>query len=219
MTSNTDIVRKLSEVTDPDRVLADLEDRYVYSFGNPFEDSKYSNFKAVVRTVSRRGIGQIERLAQREGFSILHRGENADSHVPQERGGSILLDTVPPPKLIASDEKTKKATSQSGEYREKLMEAMRRERSYKGLASVIESIFRDRTVSKCKECKVCTGYCTVASAFKQIETFSAKGRYLLTRGLAKGEVEASERLADILYSCTLCGLCYAQCTPDLKLQE
>jgi len=221
MTLRTHAFRKLTAIVGPERVLTDPEDLYVYSFETLFEEPKYSNFDAVVKAVSEDEIIRIAELAAAEGFIVLHRGKNTGICEPQDtkRSGTIILDTVPHPEITAFDEKLREKSRQLREYRQKLMDAMGKERSYKALASVIASLFHDKAISQCGDCEVCTGYCTVSPTFSHVETYSAKGRHLLTRGLIKEEVEPSNRLADILYSCTLCGLCYGQCLPDLHLHD
>jgi Fe-S oxidoreductase len=214
-------IRKLTEVVGPERVLTDPEDLYVYSFERLYEEPKYSNFDAVVKATSEDEIARIAELAAAEGFNVLHRGKNATISEPQDtkRSGTILLDPVPHPEITAFDETLREKSQHLREYRQQLMDAMRKERSYKGLASVIASLFQDKTILQCGDCEVCTGYCTVSPTFSHVETYSAKGRHLLTRGLMSGELRPSRRLADTLYSCTLCGLCYAQCLPDLHLHD
>ena len=220
MTLEIRIIRKLTEIVGSEKVLTDPEDLYVYSFENIFEDAKYSNFDAVVKAVSEDEIIWIEKLAEKEGFTIIRRGENALHELQKTKGSTtIILDTVPHPEIIAFDEKLREKFQQFREHRQKLMNTMLRERSYKALASMVESLFRDKTIFQCRDCEACTGYCTVSPTFNHVETCSSKGRYLLTRGMMRGELKPSKRLADILYSCTLCGLCYAQCIPNLRLHE
>ncbi|MFQ6065592.1 MAG: heterodisulfide reductase-related iron-sulfur binding cluster [Candidatus Bathyarchaeia archaeon] len=220
MTLNIPVIRKLREIVGPERVLTDPEDLYVYSFEKIFEDAKHSDFDAVVKATSTDEIAKIEKLAETEGFTILRRGENA-VHDPQKtkRSATVILDTLPHPELTAFDKKLGEKFQQFRERRQKLMDAMLRERSYKGLASVIGSLFQDKIIQQCRDCEACTGYCTVSPIFNHVETYSSKGRYLLTRGLMTEEIKPSKRLADILYSCTLCGLCYFQCTSNLHLYE
>ncbi len=221
MTLKNHAIRKLTEIVGPESVLTDPEDLYVYSFETLFEEPKYCHLDAIVKAVSEDEIAQIEELAAAERFSVIHRGKNAAIHRPQEtkRSITIILDTVPRPEITAFDEKLRKKSQNLKKYRQKLMDAMRKERSYKGLASVMASLFQDKGILQCGDCEVCTGYCTVSPTFSHVETYSAKGRHLLTRGLMKEELKPSRRLADTLYSCTLCGLCYAQCLPDLHLHD
>jgi len=223
MTLNSHVIRKLTEIVGPERVLTEPEDLYVYAFETIFEDVEYSGFEVIVKATSEDEIAQIEKLAETEGegFNIIRRGNKAAIPKPQERkrSGTIMLDMIPPMEITAFDERLHEKSQQLRERRQKLMDAMCRERSYKGLASVIESLFHDKTILQCRDCNVCTGYCTVSPTFNHVETYSAKGRYLLTRGLMREELEPSKRLADTLYSCTLCGLCFTQCTSNLHLYE
>jgi len=221
MTLRNHAIRKLKEIVGPERVLTDPEDLYVYSFETLFEEPKYSNFNAVVKAASEDEIARIAELAAGEGFNVIHRGNNAAIYEPQDtkRSGTIILDAVPHPEITAFDERLRERSQLLRGYRQNLMDAMRTERSYKGLASVIASLFHDKGILQCGDCEVCTGYCTVSPTFSHVETYSAKGRHLLTKGLMKGELTPSRRLADSLYSCTLCGLCYAQCLPDLRLHD
>jgi len=221
MTLRNHAIRKLTEIVGAERVLTEPEDLYVYSFETLYEEPKYSHFDAVVKAVSEDEIARIAELAAAERFNVLHRGKNAAISERQgtKRGGTIILDTVPHPEITAFDEKLRDRSQKLKEYRQQLMNAMRKERSYRALASVIASLFRDKAILQCGDCEVCTGYCTVSPTFSHVETYSAKGRHLLTRGLMSGELRPSRRLADTLYSCTLCGLCYGQCLPDLRLYD
>jgi len=39
------------------------------------------------------------------------------------------------------------------------------------------------------------------------------------KGLSMGELALSKRLIEVLYTCSTCGLCFAQCFPDLQVHE
>jgi len=87
------------------------------------------------------------------------------------------------------------------------------------LALALRTLFLDKNLAKCEECKTCSGYCTVASSFGGVETLSSKGRVLIVRGLQDEELAISKKVVDILYTCTECGLCFAQCFEDLEVNE
>jgi glycolate oxidase len=53
-------------------------------------------------------------------------------------------------------------------------------------------------------------FCVVQRFFGGIETYSAKGKLIVSRALLNGGLEVSHRAVDILYSCTSCGQCYDQ---------
>jgi glycolate oxidase len=42
---------------------------------------------------------------------------------------------------------------------------------------------------------------------------------IISRGIMKDEITFSDKIIDILYNCTKCGLCYAQCFKDLEFHE
>jgi Fe-S oxidoreductase len=52
------------------------------------------------------------------------------------------------------------------------------------------------------------GFCVVRPFFDNIETFSSKGRLILSRGILKDDLKASPRLIESIYTCTACGQCY-----------
>jgi len=215
------ITKKIQQIVGSKRILTSPEDLYVYSFETIFEEPAYSNFDLVVKATSEDEIAQIEKLAEEE-FVVLRRRRNADPHELEKmkKYGGILLDTGLPPDITAFDKRHDERAKETKEIRQKLNETLRSvERTPKNLASVIEALFLDKMILQCKECKICTGYCTVSQPFNHVETWSAKGRYLLTRGFMRGDLQQSRNLADIFYSCTLCGLCYTQCIRDQRLQE
>lgn len=217
----SEIVKALTQIVEPKRVLVNLEDLYVYSFEKILEDRRGSNFDVVVKTTSKDEISQIERLANTEGFTIVRRGRDVDfCETGKMDNNVVLLDTATPPDIVDFDERFSKRAVELKEAKHRLVDVMRsRERASKGLASVIETLLSEKMISQCANCEVCTGYCTVSPHFEHVETWSAKGRYLLTRGFVRGELRASKRLADILYSCTLCGSCYIQCIPTPHIHE
>jgi len=216
------ITKKIQQIIGSKRILTSPEDLYVYSFETIFEEPAYSNFDLVVKALSEDEIAQIEKLAEEEGFVVVRRGRNANLHEldKMKRYGGILLDTAPAPDITAFDKRLNERAKEVEEARRKLKKMLRSvERSFKNLASVIEALFIDKMIYQCRDCKVCTGYCTVSPSFDYVETWSAKGRYLLTRGFMRGDLKPSKKLADIFYSCTLCGLCYTPCIRDQHLHE
>ncbi len=221
MMLKSDIVSKLREIVSPKCVLASPEDAYVYSFEKIFDDRRNSKSLIVVKTTAETAIDQIEELADAEAFTLVRRGGNADVvKIGQANRGVVVLDTVPPPDIAEFDERRRKSTEEIRETRQNVLRLMRtRERSYKNLTALIETLLNDGMISRCESCDVCTGYCTVAPYFDHVETWSAKGKYLLTRGFVQGEVQPSKRLADVLYSCTLCGSCYMQCISTSQIHE
>ncbi|MFX0185523.1 MAG: (Fe-S)-binding protein, partial [Candidatus Hodarchaeota archaeon] len=66
---------------------------------------------------------------------------------------------------------------------------------------------------------ICSGYCTVTPSFNGIETWSSKGRMLLIRGLMKGELEFSDKAIDVIYTCSKCGHCFAECFQNIDFHK
>jgi Fe-S oxidoreductase len=91
--------------------------------------------------------------------------------------------------------------------------------TYRNLALAVQNLFLGKTLTKCQQCTTCSGYCTVSRSFNGVESWSSKGRMLITKGIMKGDLTFSKKIVDILYSCTKCGLCYAQCFQDLEFHE
>lgn len=218
---NGKLLKQLTDIVGSQRVLVSAEDIYVYSFEKLFEDRRRSKLDAVLKTTSEAEIAEIAKLAKSEGLVVLRRsGEAAFEESDQTAKGVVLLDSTSPPDIAAFDERLGKGAAELSVAKRKLMDVMQgRERSYKSLATAVELLLRDRMILRCEACDVCTGYCAVSPHFDHIETWSAKGRYLLTRGFMNGEVNPSKRLRDILYSCTLCGSCFLQCIPAPHIHE
>ncbi len=221
MMLRSEIVKALAQIVEPKRILVSLEDIYVYSFEKILEDRRDSNFDVVVKTTSKEEISQIERLANMEGFTVVRRGQNVDFYETGKTNNKVvLLDIAPAPDIADFDKRFSRRAAEIKEAKHGLTNVLRSGgRTYKSFASVIETLLTEKAIFRCEDCEVCTGYCTVSPHFDHIETWSAKGRYLLTRGFARGEVKPSKRLADILYSCTLCGSCYIQCIPTSHIHE
>jgi len=208
-------IEEVARTFGPESVLTDYEDLYVYSYEKLFLGGKqrFRMPKAVVKIQSSEGFRKILELAERHGIEVISRDERSFSGAgPQEAGSSnfeIIIDWSHPPSLPSL-----------GEFLEKLDAAIRKATPMQErMIAVGCAFFPERLIYRCKECGICTGYCTVAPYFKGIETWSAKGRFLLLRGFIGKELAASEKLARIIYSCTACGLCFSQCIKGLKIHK
>jgi len=204
------VIKHLRQIVKPEQILTDPEDLYVYSFERIFERQNPMP-DIVVRTLSPKEIQEIFELAGKEGFTVVKRGEVINRQ--SVRKPLVLLDNVPSPEL-------ERIPTKRGEITEILKEI--RERGHgspRNLALALRTLFLDKNLAKCEECKTCSGYCTVASSFEGVETWSSKGRVLIVRGLQNEELAISKKVVDILYTCTECGLCFAQCFEDLEVNE
>ncbi|RLA92464.1 MAG: Fe-S oxidoreductase [Deltaproteobacteria bacterium] len=74
-------------------------------------------------------------------------------------------------------------------------------------------------IYKCAQCGVCRAkytkevryVCPVREHTGGFEHYFARGRILIARGILEGELNYSKRLAEAIYTCTMCGNCTQQC--------
>jgi len=198
-----------------ENVLTDTEDIYVYSFEHFFRERSYTNLTAVVRVTDEEELKKAEKLAQDKGFAAIRRSCWKQEVNEQSRAATVLLDdTIHPELRIISKDERKEYLS---EHQKELENAGHG--TSRNFALALKSFFSGLPAQKCLDCKVCSGYCTVASSFKGVETWSSKGRTLLTRALSSGELQPSPKLIGVLYTCSLCGLCFADCFENTQVRK
>jgi len=204
------VIEHLKQVVRSEQILTDSEDLYVYSFEKIFEKQNPVP-DIVVKTLSSEEVQKILELAGKAGFTVVKRGEVINGRSVKKP--LVLLDDAPTPDL-------ERVPLKRGEITEILKEIRGRGHgSPRNLALVLKTLFLEKNLAKCEQCKICSGYCTVASSFEGVETWSSKGRVLTMRGLQNGELGVSKKVVDILYTCSECGLCFAQCFEDLEVNE
>ena len=216
MESKNQIADKLKQILSESQVLTDLEDIYVYSFEKVFLNQNYPKPDIVVKVYSLKEENEVMELAERENAVLVKRGEKLSSFINKPSHPLILLDNLKIPKLENFYEKLVES--------EEIIPNLRKLHiseygTYKNLVLAVQTLLFAGTLNKCQQCITCSGYCTVAPSFKGVETWSSKGRTLIGRGIMKGELTLTEKIVDILYSCTKCGLCFAQCFQDLEFHE
>lgn len=204
------VIEQLRKIVKTEQIQTNQEDLYVYSFGKLFEDQTPKP-DIVIKTHSSKETKKILELARNEGFTAVKRGELTNQHGATEL--LVLLDNVSTPQLGKDPEEIGNTTEILKETRWKGQGTPR------NLVLALKSLFLERNLAKCQDCRTCSGYCTVASSFGGVETWSSKGRTLMIRGLQNGELPLSKKVVDILYTCTECGLCFAQCFEDLEVNE
>ncbi|MDH5482243.1 MAG: (Fe-S)-binding protein [Candidatus Bathyarchaeota archaeon] len=204
------VIQRLNLIVRPEQILTDPEDLYVYSFEKIFEKQNPVP-DVVVKTLSSKETQKILELSKKEGFTVVKRGEMIKRQ--NLNRPLVLLDDAPAPKLKRNPIKSDEITEILKEIRAK------GQGSPRNLALAIKTLFLEKKFDKCKECKICSGYCTVSLSLKEVETWSSKGRALIIRALQNGELLTSKKVIDILYTCTECGSCFAQCFEDLELNE
>lgn len=215
MTLRTSVVEGIKQIVGSANVLTDVEDFYVYSFEHIFREQRYPKVDAVVKVRSAEQAKQVMNLAEKEGFTVIRRGEiDAQKTLEPTRTGVVIVDDVPPPDLTAFEEVEKLLIA------EDIREIHRAGHgTFRNFALALKTLFLSKPTSRCQECATCSGYCTVSPSFNGVETWSSKGRILLMKGLSMDELALSKRLIEVLYTCSTCGLCFAQCFPDLHVHE
>lgn len=190
-------IRRLKELCGKENVLTSREDLYVYSHVGPMGVERTPEPVAVLRVNGRQEEdlrGDLSRL----GLPVLR----VDEPRPPVGEPYLLLDDRVALSLAELEEAIAERQRRAHESRE----AARQTRSVPhAAAALLQSMEGYRLDAE-------AGYCVVQRFLGGAETYSSKGRLLLCRGLAKGELEATDRLADSVFSCTACGQCYDQHT-------
>jgi glycolate oxidase len=172
-------------------ILTDTEDQYVYSFEKVFSDPVYPKPDIIIKAKPEE-TEKIAKWAKNEGIDLIQRG-----NFPKDYSQDtivVLLDTteIPDIKLIEIEELSSIEPP-------------------KNHVNAIQNLLSKQPANICRACMTCNGYCTVSPSFDGIETWSSKGRALLMRGLMKGEIPLSEKSVEIIFTCSKCGLCFANC--------
>ena len=215
MTLQPSVVNALKQIVGSTNVLTNPEDLYVYSFEHIFRERHYPPMSAVVRTSSPEETKKVMYLAKKEGLRVVRRGEHNTGKVSESnKTEMVLLDDAKPPDLESLEEAELESTT---EFIKEFHRAGHG--TFRNFALALKTLLSDKLTPRCQECDTCSGYCTVSPSFNDIETWSSKGRTLLIKGLTNGDLSLSKKLIEIIYTCTTCGLCFAQCAQDLQVHE
>jgi len=210
------VIQSLRKTVGNSNVLTDPEDLYVYSFEHFFTEKQYPRLDAVARVKTSQQTSQVLELAQKEGIQAFRRSQGKSPFPQATSQAVILVDDATPPQL----EELLKRDERHAENDELEQEIQRSGHgSFRNYALALKSFFSDLPSQKCLTCNVCSGYCPVGSSFNDVETWSSKGRAILTRGLSNGELQLSPKTTDVLYSCSLCGLCFAPCFESTQVRK
>jgi len=219
----TDVIEKIKNIVGENRILRDFEDLYVYSFEKILDEKYKTEFLAVVKSSDKLELELIEEILEKENIFKLYR-ENKKLQTVNNQCDytrTIFIDNVSPIKLsekLSEYENNIKKNKKEidlfkNDVANNLLGASKR------TSSALRLFLDKKLFRHCQDCEICTGYCTVAPFFNHIETWSSKGRYLLTKGLMNEEISLSKKLIDVIYSCTLCGSCFMQCTKGLEIDR
>ena len=211
-----DVLQNLREIVEPANVLTDVEDLYVYSYEHLFRKQRYPRLDVVVRVSSDEQTQRVMELAKKKGVAIIRRSTGKIEAFKAAQSPVVLLDDVSSPKLEVSGE-SEEREKQMAEYTQEIYRAGHG--TFRNFALALKTLFMKMPASRCLECTTCSGYCTVTPSFNGVETWSSKGRALLIRGFSGGELQPSKKLVDVLYTCSLCGLCFAQCFEETQIRK
>ncbi len=217
MSLSNSVIQNLRKIVGEANLLTDPEDLYVYSFEHFFtKTGQYRKLSAVVKVASEEQAKQVMELAGKEDVSVLRRSKEIYNTFQPESAFTVLIDDSIMPQLDVLPRTAEKARCET-DYREQIRKSV--PGSFHNYALALKSFFHNLPSSKCIDCNVCSGYCTVSPSFNGVETWSSKGRTLLTRALTSGELQPTPKLVDVLYTCSLCGLCFAQCFETTEVRK
>jgi len=215
MISKDKLIEDLKQILKEDQILTDFEDRYVYSFEKVFLNRNNITPDIVIRVSSIEEENKIKKLTDQENLNFFERGKEILPGMGKSSKPLILLDNVEIPKLDTCFDEV----NQKGFFTNLNKFPINGYGTFKHLSLAVQNLFLGKTINQCQQCKTCSGYCTVNQSFNGIETWSSKGRLLITRGILRGDLVFSDKIVNILYNCTKCGLCFAQCFQNLEFHE
>jgi Fe-S oxidoreductase len=194
------ITDELIRILGLDIVLTSIEDRYVYSHRGAFGIKSMGMPIAVLRANA--ASSEMRQLVEGLGIEVV---ADSEARVKGHHEGKpyVILDDREPLDAKALSKKL-------DELSEKVLEGRQFLRSSIPLNLWFAEYLKTGEGFRVDERDDEKDFCVVQRFFGGIETYSAKGRLLVSKGLFRGELEASEKVVDILYSCTSCGQCYDQ---------
>jgi Fe-S oxidoreductase len=213
MSSSNEVIDEFKQVVGAKNVLTDPEDLYVYSFEHFFREKRFHNLIAIIRITNQKELQNVTAFAAKKGVAVCRRSFSAQDMTEQRKSATILIDDLTAPSLNVVSKKKEQLSKLERELTETGYG------SFCNFATALKSFFNSLPAQKCLNCNVCTGYCTVSSSFNGAETWSSKGRTLLAQALLGGELPPSPKLTDVLYSCSLCGLCFAECFETTQVRK
>jgi len=74
-------------------------------------------------------------------------------------------------------------------------------------------------ITKCSRCGKCTAICPMFEKTGGWDTGVARGKLLISWGLARGELKINDKLIEALYQCPTCMLCEQGCAAGAKVAE
>lgn len=201
--SYSTLLEQLTSVFGENNVLTNPEDIYVYSHTGEFGIYKKYNPLAVIRINSDTDTNTLEKLTKNLGLQIIW-NDRKSAQSPSFNDPSIIVDNRKP---IDIKDLIEILSVKRAEINTLKTQAKKAKSIHQRLTLSLQTIDGYRLND---DPKSDSGFCIVQPFFDGVETYSAKGRLLLSKGLLKRELEPSNRMTDSIYNCTACGQCYDQ---------
>jgi Fe-S oxidoreductase len=200
-----ELLEELADAFGSGRVLTDVEDLYVYSHDGAFGTRSHEFPVAILRLEDRNEERAFLGFVSRYGVQLVM--DNWDENGRESDDGDRPILFVDTKSSINTDTLKERLS----ELRRCHLEGKLALKEPRPLPHWFVSSLKINDGYRISErAKVDKGFCVVQSYFDGIETYSSKGRLLLSKGLLSGELKVSERLVDSMFSCTACGQCYDQ---------
>jgi Fe-S oxidoreductase len=180
--------------------LDSIEDIYVYSRYGMFGTKKLENVKGVLRPSEPLDKEVVEELEEKLHITLL----NNRMQENWEKNSSSQIVIVDERRAVDLPTLTERIKNEEDETEARKLVLRQTQPFPLWMLKKIQSYpaySLNRTQSD-------NGYCVVQKEFKDVETYSSKGRLLLCKGLLNGELEPTDKLIDSMYNCTACGQCY-----------
>jgi Fe-S oxidoreductase len=195
-------LNKIASIVGENNILTSIEDLYTYSHVGEFGINHKYFPQAVIILRQINKTPKLIQLANEAGIDLIWKNQIQNDY--SQKTASIIVDNRNPLDIselakILREKKIKKT--------EKKNDAMKSKSILHNLTFSIQLLdgyrLADNPYSE-------DGFCIVHPFFDGLETFTSKGRLLLSKGLAKGEIAPSIRMVESIYNCTTCGQCYDQ---------
>ena len=204
---NTDVLKILKKVFEYENLLVEPEDLYVYKHINQFGLKKQKNPIAVLCIKTKSEETLILNLIKDKEIGIRF-NDRIDETSFDEDQAYIIVDSRQPTSIKELESKLKIQRESNQKMRKELKV------SSSFLHWMTKSLHTNSGYKVAEKDNNDAGFCVVSPFLNNLETFSSKGRLLLAKGFIKGDLTSSARLVKSIYSCTACGQCYDEISPE-----
>jgi Fe-S oxidoreductase len=199
------LLEKLSTKIDTNNILTAQEHLYVYSHIGVFGVKSQTEPIAVIK-IKPEEEDEVKSLLSGEDIQVL-RNDEFRNIKKKLQNPYILLDLQEPFTV-------KKLENILSILYEKEKISKKELKQVKSYPQLVTKYIQNRDGYKISKAEKDQGFCVVQPYFNDIQTYSSKGRLILSKAVQKGDLSQSETLVESIYSCTACGQCHDQLSPD-----